>query len=70
MIALWLSRAPMLFFGPPGVFCLKLPKAFVPKGVGEEFRRALAAFSAALWLLSMASNMAAAGMGDSCEITS
>ena len=36
VIALWLSRAPMLFFDPPGVFGLKLPKAFVPKGVGEE----------------------------------
>ena len=36
----------------------------------RPFRRALAAFSAALWLLSMASNMAAAGMGDSCEISS
>ena len=36
VIALWLSLAPMLFFDPPGVFGLKLPKAFVPKGVGEE----------------------------------
>ena len=36
----------------------------------RPFRRALAAFSAVLWLLSMASNMAAAGMGDSCEISS
>ena len=36
VIALWLSRSPMLFFDPPGVFGLKLPKAFVPKGVGEE----------------------------------
>ena len=36
MIALWLSLSPMLFFDPPGVFGLKLPKAFVPKGVGEE----------------------------------
>ena len=37
VIALWLSLVlAMLFFDPPGVFGLKLPKAFVPKGVGEE----------------------------------
>ena len=32
---------PMLFFDPPGVFGLKLPKAFVPKGVGEELHGSL-----------------------------
>ena len=37
VIALWLSWLAMLFFDPPGVFGLKLPKAFVPKGVGEEY---------------------------------
>ena len=37
VIALWLGLLAMLFFDPPGVFGLKLPKAFVPKGVGEEF---------------------------------
>ena len=49
-----------------------MPGNFIFQAAGlfrRPFRRALAAFSAALWLLSMASNMAAAGMGDSCEIS-